>query len=326
MRAAAQLLGFTSLLLLLLVSLVWTFSATPQPDAGSETVIAARGIEHLGDCRVCHEQTHQEWESSRHAMAWSSRITQDVFQSFGNDRRCQACHAPPPILGTDGYVSPHAPRVEHRDRGVDCAVCHLTPSGIVARHDRPDVPCQPRHDVRLLSSQSCGTCHEKIFEDWSGSSWAATSRTCVTCHMPSTADHGPSHLIAARDPVLIERSVRIDLESHGAAIIAKVTNHGVGHNFPGERHHRELFIELRQIGKDGHRLRVERQKIKGVIPFRGETSTEKIAAGETIPFSFDRHADAVSAEAELVLRFYPWQSDAESLFVCQKVLNLEPTP
>lgn len=133
-----------------------------------------------------------------------------------------------------------------------------------------------------------------------------------------------SHLyLGSRDPATVRSSATMECRQEGDQLAVAVTNHGAGHNFPGERHNRVLLIQVIQRARDG-RITLSRQElIKGITPFRGERSSDQIRAGETYTARFPVVEPPVSAEVQLLYKQFPWYSDRQALVVHEAVVELE---
>jgi hypothetical protein len=278
------------------------------------------------DCRQCHQSVWQEWESSGHARAWSSDTVQAMFQHFGFDRKCQSCHAPEPLLVT-GIDQPPALRADDLASGVNCLSCHAMPDGqtVAAARDMPDAPCQPVGVPAMSSSQACAACHVAIHKDWAGSRYATEGKTCQACHMSTQAEGAKrkSHVCpGAYDDALVRSGARMECSVEGEELIVRVTNHATGHNFPGERHNRSLLVQVMLYDADGQITLARQELIKGVTPFRGETSAERLKIDETFLARFPLVAPSAVADVQLLYKRFPWHPDREALVVHRQEIKL----
>lgn len=276
-----------------------------------------------GSCKECHPGVWNEWEGSMHARAWRDPTVQASFQSFGFDRKCQSCHAPEPRL----FENLAEPVVRHTDlkSGVDCLTCHLLPDGrVAARRTIGDAPCKPQQSSLLVSSSFCGACHVSCQDDWSKSPFATQNKDCNECHMPQVAARrgGRSHeFLGGHDDATVRSGARIDCRDERSEVVVRVSNHATGHNFPGERHHRILIVQVIERDLQGEILLAAQEVIKGVTPFLGEASSEKIQSGENVEVRFPVISRPAVAQVTLLYKLYPWYTDQEALSVC--VANVE---
>lgn len=278
------------------------------------------------DCRKCHEGVWREWESSGHAKAWSSDSVQAMFKHFGFDRNCESCHSPVPIL-VNGIDQPPVLRTDDVASGVNCLSCHQTADGqgVAATRDVADAPCHPVQVAALSTSQACAACHVAIHKDWVASRFADEGKTCQACHMQAVADRtgGRSHVCTgAYDDALVRSGARMECEVDGDEVVVRSTNHATGHNFPGERHNRSLLLQVMQYDEQGEITLARQELIKGITPFRGESSAERLKVDETFESRFPIVAPAVRCEVQMLYKRFPWHPDREALIVHQQELKL----
>jgi len=277
-------------------------------------------------CRECHAAVWREWEASFHSRAWSDPNVQAAFQHFGNDRQCQSCHAPLPVL-VAGVEAPAELRREEPASGVNCLSCHATAGGgVAARRTIADAPCRPVERAELTDGRLCGVCHQSIHEDWRQSRYAAEGQTCQSCHMPDEPgrDGGRSHLcLGGHDPDSVRRGAAIECRREAEELVVSVRNHATGHNYPGERHHRLLQVQVIERDAAGQITLARQMLIKGITPFRGESLDDKIRPDETVEVRFPVVEASVAADVRLLYKLFPWHSDREALVVHQVELQLE---
>lgn len=277
------------------------------------------------DCRGCHAAVFAEWEESYHSRAFTDSNVQAAFQHFGYDRQCQTCHAPEHRLILDPLETVSL-RADERETGVDCLSCHgQRQEGVAATRSIPNAPCRPTLEPMLSNSQACAACHVTIHKDWLASSYAAEGKTCQTCHMPKVDGRsgGRSHVcLGGHDDALVRSGVRMTSRQEGKEMLVEVTNHATGHNFPGERHNRTLLVQVIQRTAEGEITLAQQTLIKGITPFRGETSKEQIVAGKSFVARFPVVAPATTAQTRLLYKSFPWHSDREALIVHEVDLDL----
>lgn len=318
---------FALLLLALLIALAFLPFWRPPTPTG---VTRASSFTNM-QCQGCHAEIGEEWTRSRHSQSWVSPTVQAAFAHFGHDRQCESCHAPEPVL-VAGLSAPIRLRAEHRDSGVDCLTCHLRADGqIAALRSRTDVPCQPVQTMELSSSEHCGGCHKAIFDDWKASRYAAEAKTCQACHMrqqvvSNATDTLPlktTHLcLGGHDDDLVRSGVRVNYQQTERELVAEVTNHATGHNYPGERHNRMLLWELITRSADGEVIQTEQRVIKGITPFRGESSSERIRADETDRTRFELLPGANTVKIQLLYKRFPWLPTRAALVVDEQEWTL----
>jgi hypothetical protein len=292
---------------------------------GDSTIARASGWSHE-DCRQCHQRVWDEWESSGHAKAWTSDSVQAMFQHFGHDRKCQSCHAAEPLLVT-GLDQPPALRTADVASGVNCLTCHATgpQRTVAAARDLPEAPCKPVATASLSKGQSCAACHVAIYKDWAESRYQAEGKTCQTCHMRSGSDKDarPSHACpGAYDDALVRSGAKLQSRVEGEELVVEVINHATGHNYPGERHNRSLILQVIEHNAEGGIELARQELIKGITPFRGETSAERLKVDETFEARFPIVSPAMTADVQLLYKRFPWHPDRDALVVHREEIKL----
>jgi nitrate/TMAO reductase-like tetraheme cytochrome c subunit len=177
------------------------------------------------DCERCHQEVYREWERSLHATAWRS----EAFRRASAETRaeeCVGCHAPAPFRASDAP----AVRDAHRDEGVTCVSCHLSPAsgdahltmrGPVSRSSPVEVHPVIEGDRTYRSSELCGTCHRASFAEWSlaPAPAAEEKETCQGCHMPAVRRTVESvHDEHAYSSLLVALEREEDLRRHAFAV------------------------------------------------------------------------------------------------------------
>jgi hypothetical protein len=298
-------------------------AATDAPPVQAETQKVAQSTA-IKNCQTCHAEVWQEWESSFHAESFRHTDVQAAFRHFGHDRQCESCHAPEPIL--HDLASPVVLRATNRETGVDCLVCHALPDGrIAARNTVDNAPCRPVATPALTTSQHCGKCHTAILTDWDESSFHGTEKNCQFCHMPAVASRpgGRSHLcLGGHDEATLRRGAKFTARVEGQNVVVEVVNDATGHNYPGERHNRVLLVQIIERDAGGEITLARQEIIKAMTPFRGESSAERIKAGETFQATFPIVPPATKADVQLLYKLFPYLADREALVVDQAELEL----
>jgi hypothetical protein len=193
--------------------------------AGTELPAAA-------DCERCHQEVYREWSGSLHASAWRSEAFQRA-SAGARAQECVGCHAPAPFRAAD----PPAVRQAHREEGVTCVSCHLSPAagderltmrGPVSRSSPVEVHPVIEGDPTYRSSELCGTCHRATLVEWSAAAAPAEGgkETCQGCHMPSVRRTVESvHDEHAYSALLVALASEEDLRRHAFALPAPDREH-----------------------------------------------------------------------------------------------------
>lgn len=174
-------------------------------------------------CMACHEAEYEEWQTSKHAGAFSGTF-ETHWEQHGKSSTCLPCHT----TGLDKSTG------VFEFRGVSCEACHgafkaghpqdanmLLPTEAelcltcheqtfrewqLSGHAKANIRCFDCHAVhrqglRLsIVEAQCGTCHAQRLEDFAHGTHRFQGLTCATCHMPSPGGSGmisgtgaPSH-------------------------------------------------------------------------------------------------------------------------------------
>ena len=201
-------------------------------------------------CATCHAEIVAEWSKSRHALAW----TNGIFQREYSERPlawCVNCHAP---LTTQQAG-------QFRDRGVDCATCHIRGGMLVSTHKRPGSPHQTIADPSFGSPAFCADCHQFTFPVL-GPAGQATRMTahpmqttissfiegpyaherdgCMACH-GSRKNHA---FLGGHDPGMRNASVEVAWCTRGDHLEVSVKNTVAGHAVPTGDIHRHMNLRI----------------------------------------------------------------------------------
>jgi hypothetical protein len=164
------------------------------------------------DCGTCHVEIYKEWKASTHAQALNDlQFQAEMTKSPKTSWLCLNCHTP--LLNQVETVavdvrnrSTSEPVLQNntrsdavlRNEAVTCAVCHVKNGYIVGPYGNTNAPHPVKRDQKLLSSDSCATCHQataaytdtlvcsfETADEWRASPYAAKGQSCSSCHMPS---------------------------------------------------------------------------------------------------------------------------------------------
>ena len=244
------------------------FSAGTAPlvvKAANGGSLSARG------CAACHRAVYDDWQSTRHAAAWSNAVFLDGLRREPLPR-CVHCHAPlvqqKLEAGPLGAGRPRAPSSSSSSssasssllhEGVTCVVCHVRDGEILAAAPVVRNDNTPMHPVRvepaLKDPAFCASCHQfgftnsdvlmqDTFGEWRAFAAGGGQGTCQSCHMP-----GGRHLFrGAWDVELLKKSLRVDVDvdigagAGGVALVLRSVD--VGHHFPTGDLFRHLTVEV----------------------------------------------------------------------------------
>lgn len=115
-------------------------------------------------CAPCHKDIHTEWQTTRHALAFSAPIFQRDWTELGKQVSCLECH-------TTGFNANSGSYVE---AGVTCESCH---GPFQPTHPESPMPITPNADL-------CGQCHKTTTDEWRASVHGQQGIQCQACHNP----------------------------------------------------------------------------------------------------------------------------------------------
>jgi len=134
-------------------------AASNGNEAAQETSFA--GAE---SCQKCHEDIYNDWQSTRHAHAFSSPIFQRDWSQEGSSSSCLECH-------TTGYQAGDG---SYAQEGVTCESCH---GPFQSGHPATQMPLKPDEEL-------CATCHKNTTDEWRASMHGQKGIQCQACHNP----------------------------------------------------------------------------------------------------------------------------------------------
>ena len=135
----------------------------------------------------------------------------------------------------------------------------------------------------------------------------------VTCRRLPTEERRSYVCLGGHEPALIRSGVTMACRRDGEAPVVTATNHATGHNFPGERHNRVLYLQVIERSRAGEITLARQELIKGITPFRGESSAEKLRVAEPLEARFPVVGPPVAAEVQLLYKSFPWYPDRDVL-------------
>ncbi|MDX1957995.1 MAG: ammonia-forming cytochrome c nitrite reductase subunit c552 [Leptospiraceae bacterium] len=221
-------------------------------------------------CKSCHNETHYDWEHSRHKVSWTNPIFQDGF-SVEKIITCIDCHSPlkeqvSSILKNENTTNPLV------QEGVNCATCHLRENSILSNN--PLLFSNPNHKIphkltysrELGSSEFCAGCHEFQFHKVQNgklvlleekmqttySEWkefiskTESQETCQSCHMPDRKHS----FQGAHDQNRVKQSVGLKLSRTKDQVQFQIFSIGIGHNFPTGDLFRNITLEVKEEGSN----------------------------------------------------------------------------
>lgn len=278
-------------------------------------------------CKSCHEDVFAEWLGSHHQIAFTNPEVRALSDDFRKEE-CMDCHLPRPLAVT-GFGKRTLPRRTHFDEGVSCISCHLAADGgILARNDRPEVPCKPRASEAFFAVEACASCHNQhgTTDQWRASHYQQQGTDCSSCHMPAvtrTRKDGSTRLgrghvyPGGHDKSMLQKAGRFEVTRDGGDVVLSLTNVGAGHNYPTEERHRAVDMLYRFVTPTGTgewlrawRFRQPyRDEMEPINPGNAPSENTQLPAGQTKAVRVPIPAEATGVEARLWFRLTPFCGD-----------------
>lgn len=114
-------------------------------------------------CAGCHSERTTQWQSGKHAQAFSNPAFQKLWADGKNQKYCLTCHTTGYDTATDKYT----------EAAVGCEACHK-PAG-TAGHPGGAMTVES-------SAEFCGTCHVTTLHEWQKSGHGQANIACSSCH------------------------------------------------------------------------------------------------------------------------------------------------
>jgi len=225
-------------------------------------------------CADCHVEIACQWQSSPHAVAWTSPTFQSATDQ-ATATACLPCHAPEPLLEQPFSRAPSL-RAAYREDGIDCHACHAHCGGYAGGERTFGPHIMVQDGVRLPCAEFCGTCHttemQEYAEGYANSRDASETASCADCHMPRhrarlTQGHllslihprrdVPDHSFTLWDERLTAGAVEIatlrtEAAEPGLRVHVTLVNRQAGHRIPtGKFGHREVRLLAEAESSDG---------------------------------------------------------------------------
>ncbi|RHX78302.1 multiheme c-type cytochrome [Leptospira yasudae] len=248
MKLAPFLLGLISLFLLF---------ADRIPDLGFSQGMFSLDLKSdpeflsANSCGNCHLKEYEEWEESRHHLAYTNKIFQDGL-SVENKSECKNCHGP-----IDSK----------REEGVNCSVCHLRENSILTGNKSPDSSFHSFRKLDIIStSEFCANCHQfnflktknensvltqdpmqNTYQEWlEYSSGNLNAISCQGCHMPE----GKHTFRGAHDLEYLKSAIKVEASRVKNQVLLSISTQNIGHQFPTGDLFRFATLEVRRKGSD----------------------------------------------------------------------------
>lgn len=310
----------------------WSFPLSPQgPPPKKFSKLEASLLP--DDCGTCHDIQYEDWQSSRHHKSMGPGITGQFYSPWLDNKTitiCGYCHFPlaeqsPFKSLPDGTLTKNTEySPELQSQGIVCAACH------VRRHVRygpkplnrekvADPPhnsfvevenfgdsefCKPCHQFNQWENRINGKLLQNTYEEWKKSSYPERGIHCSNCHMPDRR-----HLWQGiHSPEMVKRGIDIQADREDSQVIIKITNSGVGHNFPTYVTPK-IIIRGSTLDKKGNELQKSiEEKVIGwdiSLDLSEERYDTRIPPGDTFGARFRINSSAEGEKFRLAIRVFP---------------------
>lgn len=271
------------------------FNTTRVPD----------GLDSLSskECGGCHVRIYKEWQTSKHAKAYTNPYFQAYLKKDDYNWSCYYCHTQLEKqleLKIIGFVGDDLRRPildinpdfdsALRDEGVNCATCHVKDGVIYGPYENVDAPHDAEFNNRFLTIEICKPCHEVpksgfmfyrsnpcgTIDEYNEGPYKEKGVTCQQCHMPGTMrklarssrrvrNVGAHTFKGGSSKEMLRKALYIDIKKNPKNFELVVMNNGAGHTFPTGDPDRVVRIITRFYDFEGSILLEEVETLKRTI-------------------------------------------------------------
>jgi HEAT repeat protein len=268
-------------------------------------------------CASCHPDIYAEHMENTHGRAFLDSEARLATRDFRRED-CVRCHTPRPIFETGIGLTPIARHHDLNDSN-SCMTCHWRQDYDYSKFDGGE-QCRSAFDGRVGEVAACATCHRVAGtpEQWlHAKNGKEAGRVCIDCHMPLVkrpvaVGEKPrsvrSHLFpASRSESQLRRAYSYDAAIGGNEAVVKITNSGVGHNFPTASLQRSLQSLIVQRDAEGKEIANDRVAFEH--PYWDPTSLDlpvatQIPSGATRVQKVALDPKAATVECSLFFKTY----------------------
>ncbi len=281
-------------------------------------------------CKECHPTIYKEWETTRHAKAWTSK--QFTAQSQNRTKKeCLSCHAPKPIFET-GIGKETVLRDNDKESGVNCLSCHSQNKTSIGPYKDSKGECNPVFNAKIIDNSTCSMCHLNSSKEWKTSSFAKKGTknysTCAKCHMKPVkrpaAKGGKTREVfrhityGGHDLKAIQESIR-NLKvtvTNGKAVVT-LTNDLTGHSLPTGTAGRQLLI-MTAIKNDDEKTVAMNREVYEKGDDEGKKKDTSIPVDKKIELSYDTKLDEGEVVVKVLYKMTPNVKDRNATEVTTK--------
>jgi len=299
--------------------------AAPVGDLGtpahSDAVMSSRF------CADCHPAIYAEHLQNTHGRAFFDEDARLATRGFRRED-CIRCHTPRPVFETGIGMTPMQ-RWTDLEEGNTCMSCHGREGYDYSRFvGGPE--CKQAFEPSVGTVSHCATCHRIAGtpDQWSRAAHGnLAGNLCIDCHMPvitrPVAVGEPprpvrSHVFpASSNEGQLRRAYGYESEIQGNEVVVRVTNKGVGHNFPTAN--RQRGVESLVIVRDDEGNEVARSRMTCRYPYASELEphqltlpqSSQIPSGKTSEHRVPLTVASGTVETRLYFKLYRPISDTD---------------
>lgn len=235
-------------------------------------------------CADCHPAIYAEHRQNTHGLAFHDEEARLATRGFRRED-CIRCHTPRPVFETGIGMTPMQ-RWTNLEEGNTCMSCHGR-AGYDYASFVGGAECRDAFDPRVGTVAHCATCHRIAGtpDQWSRAEHGKLAgRVCADCHMPTVmrpvaVGEPPrmvhSHLFpASSSEAQLRRAYSYRAEVVGNEAVVKITNEGVGHNFPTAN--RQRAVESLVVVRDADGNEVARSRLTCRYPYASELEPHQL--------------------------------------------------
>jgi len=235
-------------------------------------------------CAGCHPAIYEEHRQNTHGLAFHDEEARLATRGFRRED-CIRCHTPRPVFETGIGMTPMQ-RWTNLDEGNTCISCHGRSEYDYSRFVG-GAECRAAFEPSVGTVEHCATCHRIAGtpDQWSRAEKGnLAGRVCVSCHMPPVmrpvAVGQPPRLVsshlfpASRSESQLRRAYSYEAQVVGNEAVVRITNRGVGHNFPTAN--RQRAVESLVIVRDLRGEEVARSRLVCRYPYASELEPHQL--------------------------------------------------
>ncbi|HLQ36763.1 MAG TPA: HEAT repeat domain-containing protein, partial [Planctomycetota bacterium] len=240
-------------------------------------------------CAGCHPAIYAEHRQNTHGRAFFDEEARLATRGFRRED-CIRCHTPRPVFETGIGMTPMQ-RWTDLEEGNTCMSCHGR-AGYDYSRFQGGAECHGAFEPAVGTVAHCASCHRIAGtpDQWSRAEHGKLAgNVCVDCHMPLVTRPvasgqppraGRSHLFpASSSESQLRRAYAYEARVDGNEVVVRITNKGVGHNFPTAN--RQRAVESLVVVRDHAGSEVARSRLTCRYPYASELEPHQL----TMPVS-----------------------------------------